>query len=129
MRRTAVVLLFALVAGLLAVSVWVLPGVAAGADTETRPAHSQRLYDALTGDRQLVLVPGVGHSQTLSAPGVWDTVQRWVETRIAVRQRPLAITDDLSRPAPSIVQGATVAPLHHASHTLHSDSAAARRLR
>lgn len=57
------------------------------ADTATRPVHSQRVYDALTGDRQLRLVPGVGHSQTLPAPGVWDAVQRWIEGRTLPRPR------------------------------------------
>ena len=29
-------------------------------DTETPPAHSQRVYDALRGPKRLILVPGAG---------------------------------------------------------------------
>lgn len=48
------------------------------ADVETPPAHSRRVHDALAGPRELVIVPGAGHNQTLSAPGVWDRIQQWV---------------------------------------------------
>lgn len=48
------------------------------ADVETLPVHSRRVQDALAGPRQLVIVPGAGHNQTLSAPGVWDRIKQWV---------------------------------------------------
>ncbi|HTV03498.1 MAG TPA: alpha/beta fold hydrolase [Luteitalea sp.] len=47
-------------------------------DDETSPAHSRRLATALSGRAQIVLVPGAGHSQTLTAPGVWDRIEQWV---------------------------------------------------
>ena len=47
-------------------------------DTDTPPAHSQRVFDALKGPKQLILVPGAHHNQSLSGP-VWDEIERWIE--------------------------------------------------
>jgi uncharacterized protein len=48
------------------------------ADTDTPPAHSQRVYDALPGAKRLMLVPGAHHNQSLSGP-VWDEIERWID--------------------------------------------------
>ena len=48
------------------------------ADTETPPAHSQRLFEALRGDRRLLLVPGAGHNDALR-PEVWTQIDAWID--------------------------------------------------
>ncbi|HEY3355090.1 MAG TPA: alpha/beta hydrolase, partial [Polyangia bacterium] len=50
------------------------------ADTETRPAHSQRVYDALAGPKQLVMVPGAGHANVLNE-ATWSTIIAWLLDR------------------------------------------------
>lgn len=47
------------------------------ADRDTRPEHSQRVFDALHGPRRLVRVPGAGHGQSLTA-AVWDEADSWI---------------------------------------------------
>lgn len=54
-------------------------------DAETASSHSQRVLAALGGPRTLIMVPGVGHNQTLSAPGVWDQVARWIDASVTTR--------------------------------------------
>ena len=51
-------------------------------DTDTSPDHSRRVYAALAGPKDLLLVPGVGHNHTLSAPGIWDQVETWVRRSV-----------------------------------------------
>ena len=53
-----------------------------GADRETPPSHSQRVFEALPGRRRLILVPGKGHNQSLS-DGVWSEVDRWIDESLA----------------------------------------------
>ncbi len=45
-------------------------------DKETRPVHSQRVFAALAGPRQLRLVEGAGHDDALT--NVWGEVEAWV---------------------------------------------------
>ncbi len=47
-------------------------------DHETPPAHSQRVFKALPGDKRLLLVPGAGHDDALSAEA-WREIEEWVE--------------------------------------------------
>ena len=47
-------------------------------DTDTRPAHSQRVLAALAGPKRLILVPGAGHNQSLRGE-VWAEIERWVD--------------------------------------------------
>jgi uncharacterized protein len=47
-------------------------------DRETRPAHSQRIYEALAGPRRLVLVPGTGHNDVLGGEETWRTIGDWI---------------------------------------------------
>ena len=59
-------------------------------DRETPPAHSQRIFEALTGPRRLMLVPGAGHNQSLYGPGVWGEIERWIEEALELRERRFA---------------------------------------
>jgi len=52
------------------------------ADNETRPDHSQRIYDALKGSKRLILVPGVGHNHSLQ-PAVWPEIDKWIDSALA----------------------------------------------
>ena len=51
-------------------------------DRDTPPDHSQRVYAALAGPKQLILVPGMGHNKSLSAGAVWSQIETWIETTI-----------------------------------------------
>jgi alpha-beta hydrolase superfamily lysophospholipase len=46
-------------------------------DRETHPSHSQRIFDALAGPKQLILVPGAGHNQALQS-AVWPRIEAWI---------------------------------------------------
>ena len=59
-------------------------------DKETPPAHSQRIFEALTGPRRLMLVPGAGHNQSLYGPGVWGEIERWIEEALEIREQRFA---------------------------------------
>jgi uncharacterized protein len=59
-------------------------------DKETPPAHSQRIFEALTGPRRLMLVPGAGHNQSLYWPWVWGEIERWIEEALELRERRFA---------------------------------------
>jgi alpha-beta hydrolase superfamily lysophospholipase len=48
-------------------------------DRETPFAHSQRIFDALTGPKRLVIVQGAGHNQSLQA-STWRDIDEWLET-------------------------------------------------
>ena len=56
------------------------------ADTETPPAHSQRVFEALHGEKRLLLVPGAGHNDTLQGK-VWDEIDAWVEKALLKAER------------------------------------------
>jgi pimeloyl-ACP methyl ester carboxylesterase len=47
-------------------------------DANTRSIHSQRVYDALNGPKQLMMVPDAGHNDVLS-PRVWSEIEKWIE--------------------------------------------------
>jgi pimeloyl-ACP methyl ester carboxylesterase len=48
-------------------------------DRATSPAHSQRIFEALAGPKQLLLVPGAGHDDTLAASETWQSIETWLE--------------------------------------------------
>jgi pimeloyl-ACP methyl ester carboxylesterase len=48
-------------------------------DKDTKPAHSQRVHDALAGPKRLILVSGAGHNRSLSGGTVWTEIDRWIE--------------------------------------------------
>ena len=47
-------------------------------DADTRPEHSRRIFAALKGPKQLLLVPGAGHNQSLNSPAAWTEIERWL---------------------------------------------------
>jgi hypothetical protein len=47
-------------------------------DVDTRPDHSRRILVALKGPKQLLLVPGAGHNQSLNNPVAWVGIERWL---------------------------------------------------
>ncbi len=61
-------------------------------DRETPSAHSQRIFENLAGPRRLLLVPGAGHNQSLSAPAAWVDIERWIEESLELVDRRLAGT-------------------------------------
>jgi uncharacterized protein len=65
-------------------------------DKDTPPAHSQRIFDALTGPRRLMLVPGAAHNQSLYGPGVWGEIERWIEEALDLRERRFALLKSAS---------------------------------
>jgi pimeloyl-ACP methyl ester carboxylesterase len=50
-------------------------------DRETPPAHSERVYAALSGPKRLLLVPGAGHNGSLRSD-VWEQIDRWIQSTI-----------------------------------------------
>ena len=49
------------------------------ADVDTPPEHSQRVFEALAGPKQLILVPGAHHNQSLRGGDIWSQIDRWVD--------------------------------------------------
>jgi pimeloyl-ACP methyl ester carboxylesterase len=50
------------------------------ADRDTGPDHSRRIYEALAGEKRLIVVPGAGHGQSLSGPNVWGEIEAFVDS-------------------------------------------------
>ena len=48
------------------------------ADSETPPAHSRRVLDAMKGPKRLVIVPGGHHNDSLRGE-VWADIEAWLE--------------------------------------------------
>ena len=51
-------------------------------DRDTSPDHSRRVYAALAGPRQLLLIPGARHNESLRQGAVWDQIEHWVDDQI-----------------------------------------------
>ena len=51
-------------------------------DRDTPPEHSRRVFDALHGPKQLILVPGAGHNQSFQGE-VWQDVERWIDRTLS----------------------------------------------
>ena len=49
-----------------------------GADTETPPDHSRRVYAALAGPKRLLIVPEAQHNHSLGGTGVPDAIDQWI---------------------------------------------------
>jgi uncharacterized protein len=49
------------------------------ADSETPPDHSRRIFAALAGPKQLLLVPGAGHNDVLSHENAWREIESWLD--------------------------------------------------
>ena len=50
-------------------------------DHDTPPAHSRRVFDALSAPKRLILVPGAGHSQSLRYD-VWPEIDAWIDQHL-----------------------------------------------
>jgi uncharacterized protein len=48
-------------------------------DRDTRPEHSQRIFEALNSPKQIILVAGKRHNESLDGEEVWDAIEKWVE--------------------------------------------------
>jgi alpha-beta hydrolase superfamily lysophospholipase len=55
-------------------------------DTDTRPAHSQRVMQALAGPKRLILVPGARHNESLGGDAVWTEIERWMDEALVARR-------------------------------------------
>jgi len=55
------------------------------ADNETPPAHSARVYEALHGPKQLLLVPNAGHNDSINAQ-TWVTIDDWLDRWIGPKK-------------------------------------------
>jgi uncharacterized protein len=51
-------------------------------DRETSPDHSRRVFEALHGPRQLILVPNAGHNQSLTGP-VRQDIETWLDRALS----------------------------------------------
>jgi pimeloyl-ACP methyl ester carboxylesterase len=51
-------------------------------DRDTPPAHSERVFAALPGQKRLILVPGAHHNESLSGP-VWDQIEAWIDEALS----------------------------------------------
>ena len=49
------------------------------ADDATSPEHSKRIYAALPGPKELLLVEGARHAGSLARGDVWDAIDKWVD--------------------------------------------------
>ena len=47
-------------------------------DRQTRPAHSERVFAALRGPKELLIVRDAGHNDALKSD-VWTKVERWID--------------------------------------------------
>ena len=54
-------------------------------DADTPPDHSRRILAALGGPKELILVEGAHHNESLRADGTWQRIERWVEDVMASR--------------------------------------------
>ncbi|MEO1299862.1 MAG: alpha/beta hydrolase [Cyanobacteria bacterium J06636_16] len=52
-------------------------------DRATPPEHSQRVFAALSQLKELVLIPGTGHNQSLNDPSIWSAVEEWIDDTLA----------------------------------------------
>jgi pimeloyl-ACP methyl ester carboxylesterase len=56
-------------------------------DRDTPPEHSRRVFEALHGQKQLILVPGAGHNQSLQGE-VWLQIDRWIDRALSAPKEP-----------------------------------------
>ena len=48
-------------------------------DNETAPAHSLRVLAALAGPKELLMVNGAGHNQSLRSASTWNRIDTWID--------------------------------------------------
>jgi alpha-beta hydrolase superfamily lysophospholipase len=70
-------------------------------DKETPPSHSVRVYDALRGPKELLLVPHAGHNDSINE-NTWTAIDAWIERWILAKAgQPVAADEGLSTPGRS----------------------------
>jgi len=52
-------------------------------DVDTPPDHSRRVLAALAGPKELVLVEGAGHNESLRGEDTWHLIERWIDEVLA----------------------------------------------
>ncbi len=52
-------------------------------DADTPPDHSRRILAALAGPKELILVDGAHHNESLRAEDTWQRIESWVEDVLA----------------------------------------------
>ena len=72
------------VAGMITAPVLLVHG---GADADTIPEHSRRVMEALRSPKQLIIVPGGGHNESLREL-VWVEIERWLDGLVAQSPAP-----------------------------------------
>lgn len=55
-------------------------------DSDTPPVHSERVFQRLGGPKDLMLVPGAGHNQSLNGE-IWTDIEQWIENALKVGSR------------------------------------------
>ncbi len=53
-------------------------------DDFTAPEHSRKIYAALSGPRELVIIEGAGHTDVLAHDRAWDHVWSWLQAQRVV---------------------------------------------
>lgn len=56
-------------------------------DRETRPEHSRRVYDALSGPKRLIIVPKTGHNGSLTKEA-WNEIEVWIDQQVTEAKEP-----------------------------------------
>jgi uncharacterized protein len=56
-------------------------------DTDTPPDHSRRVLAALAGPKELLLVEGARHNESLRSPETWQRIDRWVAENVEQHAR------------------------------------------
>lgn len=59
-------------------------------DIDTPADHLRRVLAALAGPKELVLVEGAHHNESLRREQTWQRIEQWVEEVVARRTRPPA---------------------------------------
>lgn len=54
------------------------------ADSDTPPDHSRRVFAALAGPKQLILVQGARHNESLQGP-IWTDIELWIDGVLAAK--------------------------------------------
>lgn len=62
-------------------------------DRDTKPVHSHRIFEALAGPKELILVPGATHNQSLSGGDIWIRIERWVDAVISSQRSGASWTE------------------------------------
>jgi alpha-beta hydrolase superfamily lysophospholipase len=55
-------------------------------DTDTRPEHSRRVFEALAGPKELLLVKGAHHNESLRREETWHRIDTWLAKVLAASE-------------------------------------------